>query len=490
MSITIDTSVDIDLPTPPQSNGSQKRNLLLAPPSVAAHEEKLRDVFSTFDRSSTDLQMLDRLSAGFVSLPPNTYDLVLVLTDAQSDEAVRLLTRDVYTALVPAMKAGARLQLQQGSLGASEGLEAILAGLVEKDGGFEKPVQEAAVPLKLGGRKKKDKTNGVNGVQNGVATNGASTNGVGMFDPAQNNDDELIDEDALLSDDDLKRPLPRPQNCVPETAKKRRRPCKDCTCGLASQLEEEDRAREAKAAQDLNILKLNTDDLNDELDFTVQGKTSSCNSCSLGDAFRCSSCPYIGLPPFKPGEEVKIMNDMVQLVKSAFEKINEQYGGSTLAAAVFNSGGGFVRKPFLELTEEEFASGFESQGKGGFNFAQRTLPLLQKATGLQHPPTLIFTGATASLKGSALFSAFASGKFALRALAQSLAREFGPKGVHVSHVIIDGVIDIPRTKAWTFEHEDAKLDPAAIADSYWHLHAQPRTTWGFELDLRPYVEKW
>ncbi|GMF73094.1 unnamed protein product [Aspergillus oryzae] len=334
MSITIDTSVDIDLPTPPQSNGSQKRNLLLAPPSVAAHEEKLRDVFSTFDRSSTDLQMLDRLSAGFVSLPPNTYDLVLVLTDAQSDEAVRLLTRDVYTALVPAMKAGARLQLQQGSLGASEGLEAILAGLVEKDGGFEKPVQEAAVPLKLGGRKKKDKTNGVNGVQNGVATNGASTNGVGMFDPAQNNDDELIDEDALLSDDDLKRPLPRrefpflysifwlnilltiiptAQNCVPETAKKRRRPCKDCTCGLASQLEEEDRAREAKAAQDLNILKLNTDDLNDELDFTVQGKTSSCNSCSLGDAFRCSSCPYIGLPPFKPGEEVKIMNDMVQL---------------------------------------------------------------------------------------------------------------------------------------------------------------------------------
>ena len=206
MSITIDTSVDIDLPTPPQSNGSQKRNLLLAPPSVAAHEEKLHHVFSTFYRSSTDLQMLDRLSAGFVSLPPNTYDLVLVLTDAQSDEAVRLLTRDVYTALVPAMKAGARLQLQQGSLGASEGLEAILAGLVEKDGGFEKPVQEAAVPLKLGGRKKKDKTNGV---QNGVATNGASTNGVGMFDPTQNNDDELIDEDELLSDDDLKRPLPR-----------------------------------------------------------------------------------------------------------------------------------------------------------------------------------------------------------------------------------------------------------------------------------------
>lgn len=76
---------------------------------------------------------------------------------------------------------------------------------------------------------------------------------------------------------------------------------------------------------------------------------------------------------------------------------------------------------------------------------------------------MIFTGATASLKGSAALSAFASGKFALRALAQSLAREFGPQGVHVSHVIIDGVIDIPRTKEWTFEHEDAKLDPDAVS---------------------------
>lgn len=100
--------------------------------------------------------------------------------------------------------------------------------------------------------------------------------------------------------------------------------------------------------------------------------------------------------------------------------------------------------------------------KGAFNFAKSALPLLLQAQGLQHPPTLIFTGATASVKGSANFAAFATGKFALRALAQSLAREFGPKGVHVSHVIIDGVIDIPRTKAWTFEHEDAKLDPDAV----------------------------
>lgn len=103
--------------------------------------------------------------------------------------------------------------------------------------------------------------------------------------------------------------------------------------------------------------------------------------------------------------------------------------------------------------------------KGGFYFAQGTLPLLLKAKeqAPQYPPTLIFTGATASLKGSATFSAFATGKFALRALAQSLAREFGPQGVHVSHVILDGVIDIPRTKSWKFEHEDAKIDPVAVS---------------------------
>lgn len=104
--------------------------------------------------------------------------------------------------------------------------------------------------------------------------------------------------------------------------------------------------------------------------------------------------------------------------------------------------------------------------KGAFNFAQGTLPLLLEARDTSpHPPTLIFTGATASMRGSAKCAAFASTKFALRALAQSLAREFGPQGVHVSHAIIDGVIDIPRTKRFAFEHEDAKLSPDAVSSS-------------------------
>jgi NAD(P)-dependent dehydrogenase (short-subunit alcohol dehydrogenase family) len=101
--------------------------------------------------------------------------------------------------------------------------------------------------------------------------------------------------------------------------------------------------------------------------------------------------------------------------------------------------------------------------QGAFHFAQRSLPLLlDSRESSEYPPTLIFTGATASLKGSANFAAFASAKFALRALAQSLAREFGPQGVHVSHTIIDGIIDIPRTKAWANEHVDGKLSPDAV----------------------------
>ncbi|CAI7651867.1 unnamed protein product [Penicillium bialowiezense] len=193
------------------------------------------------------------------------------------------------------------------------------------------------------------------------------------------------------------------------------------------------------------------------------------------------------------GQAVGISTDVSdsKSVNAAFDKIAEQYPSQKVAAAIFNPGGGFVRKPFLELTEADYATALASQGQGAFNFAQRSIPLLLAAReASEYPPTLIFTGATASLKGSANFAAFASGKFALRALAQSLAREFGPQGLHVSHTIIDGVIDIPRTKAWVFEHEDAKLSPDAIADSYWYLHTQPRTTFAFELDLRPYIEKW
>lgn len=102
--------------------------------------------------------------------------------------------------------------------------------------------------------------------------------------------------------------------------------------------------------------------------------------------------------------------------------------------------------------------------RGAFLFSQSVLPLLLKSTQQStHPPTLIFTGATAAMKGSAQLAAFSTGKFAKRSLSQSLAREFGPKGVHVAHVNVDGVIDIERTKEWMKDAgEDAKIKPEAV----------------------------
>ena len=103
--------------------------------------------------------------------------------------------------------------------------------------------------------------------------------------------------------------------------------------------------------------------------------------------------------------------------------------------------------------------------------------------------TVLLTGATAALRGSARFSALAVGRFGLRALAQSMAREFGPQGIHVSHVIVDGQIDTPRVREMSPGREERLLlSPDAIAETYWLLHSQDPTAWTLELDLRPAVE--
>ncbi|KAI1906013.1 hypothetical protein LOZ12_005888 [Ophidiomyces ophidiicola] len=177
-------------------------------------------------------------------------------------------------------------------------------------------------------------------------------------------------------------------------------------------------------------------------------------------------------------------------VKSAFEQITTAFPGAALAAAVYNVGGWLPSKPFLQLSEDDFKAGFESNALGAFHFSQAAIPLLLNAGNLQYPPTLIFTGATASFRGSARLGPFSSGKFALRALSQSLAREFGPEGIHVSHVIVDGVIDTDQTRTLKAGTPDAKLDPKAIADTYWHLHSQPKSAFTQELDLRPAAEQW
>ena len=109
--------------------------------------------------------------------------------------------------------------------------------------------------------------------------------------------------------------------------------------------------------------------------------------------------------------------------------------------------------------------------------------------------TILFTGATAGLRGAAHFAAFAGAKHGVRALAQSMARELGPRNIHVAHVVVDGAIDTAFIRdsfpeMYARKAQDGILDPAHIADNYWFLHAQPRDAWTFELDLRPWQEKW
>jgi NAD(P)-dependent dehydrogenase (short-subunit alcohol dehydrogenase family) len=153
------------------------------------------------------------------------------------------------------------------------------------------------------------------------------------------------------------------------------------------------------------------------------------------------------------GKAIGISTDVsdVSSLKNAVDRIKKEFGDDVgLAAAIFNASGPFMRKPFLEIPPEVFQSSLAVSATGGILFSQSFLPLLIKGVEQksEYPPSLIFTGATASVKSNAQMASFATGKWALRALSQSLAREFGPQGVHVAHAIIDGVIDIPRTKEW------------------------------------------
>lgn len=136
---------------------------------------------------------------------------------------------------------------------------------------------------------------------------------------------------------------------------------------------------------------------------------------------------------------------------------------------------------------------------GGFVFSQAILNAIisspafsQKADTKAALGNIFLTGATASVKGSANFSAFAASKFGLRALGQSLAREWGPKGVHVAHFIIDGIIVTDRTDGMLGKNyePESRMDADAIAQVYLDTARQPRSVWAFEMDLRPSVEKW
>src|SRR5438445_7851936 len=145
-----------------------------------------------------------------------------------------------------------------------------------------------------------------------------------------------------------------------------------------------------------------------------------------------------------------------------------------------------VRGPFLGLGREEVRKTLMVTAYGGFLVAQAALKrMLERGRG-----SLFFTGASASVKGYAESAPFAMGKFALRGMAQSLAREFGPKNIHVAHFVIDGGIARPGGDARAAARgADGMLDPDAIAETYMSVYRQHRSAWSFEVDLRPWVEK-
>jgi NAD(P)-dependent dehydrogenase (short-subunit alcohol dehydrogenase family) len=160
-----------------------------------------------------------------------------------------------------------------------------------------------------------------------------------------------------------------------------------------------------------------------------------------------------------------------------------------LRSALFNAGN-MIRGTALDVTPEQFESTWRGSAYAGFLFVRATLPLLLESGG----GSLLLTGATASVRGGGPFIAFASAKAALRSLAQSTAREYGPQGIHVAHVVIDGGIDGERLHTGAPDRvaaagHDGLLHPDAIAETYWHLHQQPRSAWTHELDLRPFKER-
>jgi NAD(P)-dependent dehydrogenase (short-subunit alcohol dehydrogenase family) len=184
------------------------------------------------------------------------------------------------------------------------------------------------------------------------------------------------------------------------------------------------------------------------------------------------------------GSDARKEEEMIALIDTIEREVGE------IEVAVYNIGAN-VRFPIRETTSRVFFKVWEMACFGGFlmgrEVAKRMVP---RGRG-----TILFTGATASVRGGSGYAAFASGKHALRALAQSMARELGPEGIHVAHIVIDGAIDT----AWIRENfperaalkeQDGILSPDAIAENYWMLHSQPRSAWTHELDLRPWIERW
>jgi len=175
-------------------------------------------------------------------------------------------------------------------------------------------------------------------------------------------------------------------------------------------------------------------------------------------------------------------------VAELVESIERDIG--PIEVMVFNIGAN-VPCSILDETARKYFKIWEMACFSGFLTSQAVAKrMVTRARG-----TILFTGATAGLRGAAGFAAFAGAKHGIRALAQSMARELGPLNIHVAHVVVDGAIDTAFIRdsfpeLYAKKDQDGILDPEHIADSYWFLHAQSRDAWTFELDLRPWIERW
>ena len=175
-------------------------------------------------------------------------------------------------------------------------------------------------------------------------------------------------------------------------------------------------------------------------------------------------------------------------VAELFVKIEREI--APIEVVVFNIGAN-VRFTVADTTERVYRKVWEMAALAGFLVGREAARTMAP----RGHGTVLFTGATASLRGGAGFAAFAGAKHALRALAQSLARELGPQGIHVAHVVIDGAIDTAFIaenfpERYALKDRDGILNPEHIADAYWQLHQQPRSAWTHEMDLRPWMETW
>ncbi|KAI9024544.1 putative short chain dehydrogenase [Hyaloraphidium curvatum] len=180
--------------------------------------------------------------------------------------------------------------------------------------------------------------------------------------------------------------------------------------------------------------------------------------------------------------------DQASLEKGLSEALGHVSAEMPLQAVVYNAAAR-IESPFLKLTSKHLETSYKLNQLAPWLILQRTLPIMEK----QGFGSVLVTGATASIRGNANFTAFASTKGALRAFCQSLAKEMGPRGVHVAHFIIDGGVANSRIrhvrKDIPWDKLGASMDPESIADEYWHVHKQHFSSWTFEIDLRPFSEK-